>query len=229
VTWLDVEGACEDIKEFVATPLIQVLSTPRRCTRKSATVEPQCPADCAAGFSSFLLELFFAVFGPGSSKETYGYLWKLNNTADCNSKEALADLKNWRRRIYVHRTNRRERVLAYISEKDDGSDKVACVLRNTRRKFGSVAVQAGPIVQLRELGRAERRRIVEDIQTYDTAFADLVGLRVPSSAEECEEDVPRRLYPLTFSWDYGGAKKSFVVAATSQESRREWLRGITLR
>jgi hypothetical protein len=150
-------------------------------------------------------------------KGACGYLWKCNH--DVIEKLDLAelgDLRNWRRRLFFVRDHHTEgRMLAYISEKENGSLQVeSLVARATCKKLPPATVSSVFTDQ-------EKNKLHENLHHYDISAlaADPRG----SSAEDYASQIPRQLWPIAIHWkDSAGQSYDSVIAATNSSQQDTW-------
>lgn len=139
-----------------------------------------------------------------------GYLWKYAHNRS-ESPEELANMKNWRRRLFFLRDHQDlGRMLAYISEKEDGSLQVAAVL-SSQGRVASLHRLSGSRVSA--LNNSDRLKVQKDLRDYDTAF------RYEDPRGKHDEDylvqIPSQLHSCAIEWEDTSGEKHRVVVADS--------------
>lgn len=167
---------------------------------------------------------------PDGDRGYYGYLWKCNSEFTDFSNGWLSkcqDLNSWRRRLFFLRDHAKEgRMLAYISEKDDGSLAVAAVIS------GSAKVTRLEKIQLRSLSKQQKKEVCHQLQDYDIAFR-VVDPR-GTIDDHYMDDLPTMLYPILIEWtDATNEHQKCLIATTDcpqdeiEDEYNTWLNYLT--
>lgn len=150
----------------------------------------------------------------------YGYVWKCNSDQlHVGDPAGLTDLSNWRRRLFFLRDHRKDgRMLAYVSEKDNGSLQVCACLSGSN----TATIKKLPKVTLKKLTDPEKLQVRLTLFDYDIAFwcVDPRG----SSDEDYVEEVPTDLWPFTIEWtDSSGERHSVLLSVHRPREVDEWI------
>lgn len=155
------------------------------------------------------------------------FMWKLNSdvAADLKGdfeedKEALADIRNWRRRLclleYLH--TQRALCITYMSEKEDDGRIGNVIVSAEQGEMASV--KTVPTVSVSPLASWEEERVRVNVHQYNIALAG-----DGSSGSVSETTVPKNLYAFEVrqqSCEHGGQEHS-MYAFDDEAARDDWL------
>lgn len=226
VTWIDVEksfGSCHSLKLITHESII-CLDLDEEQSSEDLDEEKRwlqgfSPKDSSCCFA-FLREIFMPPDDSlGGTLGNYGYLWKYaSNRAE--SPEELVNMNNWRRRLCFLRDHQvHGRILAYISEKEDGSLQVAAVLSSHRKV---ARLHRLPVSRIKALSDPDRLKVQKDLRDYDVAFRheDPRG----KHDEDYMVDVPSQLHPCAIEWeDTMGEMHRVLLADSDPEILNRWM------
>eukprot|EP00929_Paragymnodinium_shiwhaense_P124317 TRINITY_DN9952_c0_g1_i1.p1 TRINITY_DN9952_c0_g1~~TRINITY_DN9952_c0_g1_i1.p1 ORF type:complete len:317 (-),score=45.01 TRINITY_DN9952_c0_g1_i1:320-1270(-) len=238
VSWVDIDGSCEEIFKF------EVIS-PDACARLNGELvggsgrAAAVPRPRRAGLTS-CFDICAECFKPErAALVRQGRLWKLNH-----EESKMEDLQSWRRRLFFLRRTSKDAAFVYISEKEDGSVILACLLHGKGRKPGAVKIEELDPVRIDRVSKATKEWVTTAVTQYELAFSLDLGLN--PLEEMADFEVPSMLYPISLSWEQtvktkqgeevcGGRLSSTdlsqpafgggqcVIAASSQLDRRRWI------
>jgi len=243
VTWSDVEGSCDEIFKFevihpdATAPLVAGSTASTEDPKESEPEQKEpltlidylkfiTPCGCYSGVRR--------LFDQPSRQAGYvtpakGHLWKLNHDAEND----MEDIRSWRRRLFFLRKCEQQTAFMYISEKDDGSVVLSCLLRGHGRESGDVCTEELDTVELPRISNADKNWAINNMHSYELAFTIDHGV---TPLDEMDAQVPRMLYPISLSWEEPSGDGSsvdseeryrkVVVAATSEVARKRWLNAL---
>jgi len=224
VTWIDVEqsfGSCHSLTTWTRQLSCENLDEEQSCEdldEEKRWLQGFSPKDSSCCFA-FLREIFLPPDDSlGGTVGNYGYLWKYaSNRAE--SPAELANMNNWRRRLCFLRDHQvHGRILAYISEKEDGSLQVAAVL-SSKGKVASL--HRLPESRVNALSNPDRLKVQKDLRDYDVAFRH----EDPRGKHEQDYmvDIPSQLHPCAIEWeDTSGEMHRVLVADSDPEVLDRW-------
>lgn len=154
-----------------------------------------------------------------------GTCWKLNSGVDLGCTKNLADLQNWRRRRFFMQRSEGKLALLYISEKDDGTMQLGCILDDLKVKQPA-AIQEMPIIQMTPLDTYVKMEIARNLHEYDLAFAEKEKYY---TNEAYVEDIPESLYPVEIKWKDSSKQQQVVcIAFDTVKERKVWLNSMRM-
>lgn len=213
VTWREINGACAEVMQF------EVADPSASCSLHR--VGQQDSQRCSSAICAYFKELWNVIRNtpeePEERPDLSGYLWKLNADVE-DDLDQLANIRNWRRRLFFLRLAQGRLALTYISEKENGMLHLACIFDPDPASVTELPrISVSPITQeaLHNLGNNMRQ--------YDLAFVDF------SVFDEAtyEEQAPQQLFPFKVVWkDQRSTEHSLLLATQSVFHRTTWLRHI---
>mmetsp|Transcript_14913 Transcript_14913/g.32749 ORF Transcript_14913/g.32749 Transcript_14913/m.32749 type:complete len:265 (-) Transcript_14913:66-860(-) len=225
VTWVDVDGACEELLKYEAYEGIKapLFSSLRRLSFDSCLSLLGEIVCCGCNDP---VETLGTPGNPSVSTNTkravfaHGHLWKLNSGVEVLP-EHLAVIDNWRRRLFFVRRgkekHKRHASMTYISEKE-GDIALACLFTadSEVEEIGDIHVEP--------VSDAVRYKVSNSSFLYDVAWQDSSRR---AAVRDYQNVVPSQLYAFALKWqDASGADKQLVVATGSAEDRKDWMNAI---
>lgn len=181
---------------------------------------------------------FGDIRGGGKKEPLYakqGPLWKLNATAKAGGAASLAQVTNWRWRLFFLRRGRTQEFagLTYLSEKSSGEMNWACTLAGARFEELPAVDMEPPSPNTAYVAGTDLRqyRIAVGVEDGRPAPAAVPTTRRSSSerhAKAKDEDLlPGQLFPFQVCWsDAEASPQRLVVALDTKELRDEWLHAL---
>jgi len=225
VTWAEVEGACAEMIKYEYIKPAVILGD-GRCKDESQMGEErnkknQLGCICGIVQTCCMTPAHQPRAAKKGGKKMHGYLWKLN--AECvDDPDALADIHSWRRRLFFLNSHPKERVLTYISEKENGTAVLAAVLSGSAH----AKIRELPSLEFKDLPEQDRAWVATNIQQYHIAFSGEPIL----PTEDAMEQVPSTLCAFCIEYsDKSKVNHRLFLASALESSRSTWLRALRRR
>lgn len=214
VAWREIDGACAEIVTMEARA-----SWKPEDSVKLTFIESPTGGKCTSAVTRLcntITEPCRNMMIPRECRpEMYGYLWKLNSSAD-QGRKGLARMDSWRRRLFFLKESQGKLALTYISEKENGVMQLACILSG---RAAAATVSAVPPVDLDPIPAQELRGICVQLHQYDLAFAE----NMVCSESEYEDQVPRKFYAFSIKWtDASNIERKLVLSSPSEGEALSW-------
>jgi len=145
-----------------------------------------------------------------------GYLWKLN--ANNNTEDEMADILSWRRRQFYLQRNQDKLALMYTSEKENGQVQVSCLLSSVTTSATIETLKPCTVTPTTE---EQKKRVVSDLETYDTAFGQ------KRFDYDYSRDLPTEFNPfLIVSTNEDGTSEQIVLSGGNARMSSRWEQAI---
>lgn len=150
--------------------------------------------------------------------QVLGYLWKLCAGVDLTPAN-LSKIQNWRRRLFFIEEVERGLAMQYVSEKSDGSNVLASMIRGRTRKrptTGLSDLEELPPALVEPVNSDTRYSMLNSLKQYEIAFFGTAAMHVAS--------LPEQLFPMALNWiDASGSEQRLVIATSQESDRQAWL------
>lgn len=153
-----------------------------------------------------------------SRGQVLGYLWKLCAGVDLTPAN-LSKIQNWRRRLFVIEEVDRGLAMQYVSEKSDGSNVLASLIRGRTRKRATTGLsdlEELPAALLEPVNPDTRYSMLNSLKQYEIAFFGTAAMQLTA--------LPEQLFPMSLKWtDASGSAQRLVIATSQESDRQAWL------